>query len=296
MSIRSIVLAVAASAVLPAAAQAATAFAETSVHVRAGPSTGRRIVDTLRGGERVDVDRCTRGYSWCHVTHRGADGWVAARYLNDRRYGQRRPLDRFGLSLNIPQLGLRFGVGPDGARVGPSRGNRRGDNRRRVARVCFYENFNYGGRHFCAPAGRADSSLGNFWNDRISSIRVMGGASVRVCQDVRLPRPLPRGEPRSGADRRSQQRRHLVLSRRTGRTIASRAMAATAATGATGRSPVSASMRTSTMAAGTSARPRARPTAASAISGTTASLRSGSWAAPGCVSARTSTMAAAATW
>ncbi len=190
MSFRSIVLAVAASALLPAAAQAATAFASTAVHVRAGPGTGNPIVDTLHAGERVRVDQCTRSYSWCHVSHRGADGWVAARFLNDRRNGTRRPLDRFGFRLNIPQFNLHVGVGPNGAYAGQSRANRRADNKRRgnanrrqAARVCFYENYGYGGRHFCAHPGQSDSALGKRWNDTISSIRVSGGASVQVCQN-----------------------------------------------------------------------------------------------------------------
>ncbi len=62
-----------------AAANAATAFASSSVNVRSGPGTGYAVVDTLRRGERVDVEFC-RGV-WCSVSKPGPDGWVNANYL-----------------------------------------------------------------------------------------------------------------------------------------------------------------------------------------------------------------------
>jgi uncharacterized protein YraI len=187
MTLRTTLVAAAVAAAMPGAALAATAYSSTSLNVRSGPGTNYRVVDQLRDGERVEIDQCNRGYTWCHVSHRGPDGWVAARYLNDRRYGQRRPINRFGLSLNIPQLDLRFGVGRDGpyvdrGRRGPPRDGRDGRGRRQ-ARVCFYEDYNFGGNSFCANEGQARRSLGNYWNDRISSIRVMGNARVRVCED-----------------------------------------------------------------------------------------------------------------
>jgi hypothetical protein len=62
------------------AASAAPAFATSNVNVRSGPGTGYRVVDTLRRGERVDIQYC-RG-SWCFVQKRGPDGWVSANYLS----------------------------------------------------------------------------------------------------------------------------------------------------------------------------------------------------------------------
>ena len=62
----------------PITAQAAEASA--SVNVRSGPGTQYRVVDTLRAGEEVDVDRCqTNG--WCFVVKDGPDGWVSRNYL-----------------------------------------------------------------------------------------------------------------------------------------------------------------------------------------------------------------------
>ena len=79
-------LAAAATALMLAgtvAASAATAFASTTVNVRAGAGTGYPVVDVLRRGERVDVDYC-RG-AWCAIEKRGTDGWVNANYLTSGR-------------------------------------------------------------------------------------------------------------------------------------------------------------------------------------------------------------------
>lgn len=62
-----------------AAASAASAFAATTLNVRAGAGLDHRVVDTLRRGEAVEIDYC-RG-SWCLVSTRGGDGWVSASYL-----------------------------------------------------------------------------------------------------------------------------------------------------------------------------------------------------------------------
>lgn len=80
------------------AAQAAPAYASSTVNVRSGAGTGYAVVDVLRRGERVDVDYC-RG-SWCYVNKSGPDGWVSANYLasdryDDDRYGDDRYDDRY---------------------------------------------------------------------------------------------------------------------------------------------------------------------------------------------------------
>ncbi len=71
-----------------AIASAAPAIATGNVNVRSGPGTGYGVVDTLRRGERVDIQEC-RG-SWCFVEKRGPDGWVSANYLS----GAGRPTPR----------------------------------------------------------------------------------------------------------------------------------------------------------------------------------------------------------
>jgi uncharacterized protein YraI len=70
-------------------AQAAPAYATGNVNVRSGPSTGYAVVDVLRRGDRVDVERC-RG-SWCYVSKPGPNGWVSANYLSNYDDGYERP-------------------------------------------------------------------------------------------------------------------------------------------------------------------------------------------------------------
>ena len=62
------------------AALAYPAVSTGSVNVRSGPGTSYAVRDSLRPGERVDVQRCQG--SWCYVSHSGPDGWVSANYLS----------------------------------------------------------------------------------------------------------------------------------------------------------------------------------------------------------------------
>ncbi len=66
------------------AAVAASAYASSTVNVRAGDGTGYPVVDVLRPGQRVEVEYC-RG-SWCMISKSGPDGWVSASYLTRDRY------------------------------------------------------------------------------------------------------------------------------------------------------------------------------------------------------------------
>jgi hypothetical protein len=49
--------------------------------------------------------------------------------------------------------------------------------------ACFYEDKDFRGQYFCAPRGATYTALPRGFNDRISSIRVFGGADVRVFQN-----------------------------------------------------------------------------------------------------------------
>jgi hypothetical protein len=51
------------------------------------------------------------------------------------------------------------------------------------AGVCFYEDINFGGRYFCSPAGESTPSVPSGMNDRISSMRIFGNASVTLYRD-----------------------------------------------------------------------------------------------------------------
>jgi hypothetical protein len=59
----------------------------------------------------------------------------------------------------------------------------RGSNYQSPNRVCFYVDANYRGERICANSGESESELRGGWNDRISSIRIYGQASVTVFED-----------------------------------------------------------------------------------------------------------------
>jgi len=150
------------------------AEATASVNVRSGPGTGYAVVDTLRAGESVDIDRCVSS-GWCFVRKDGPDGWVSARYLsNDGSSSVRAPQPDVSLSFSIE--GFSFSFGDGSFSIGTSRPSS-------TARVCFYEDVNYGGDRFCLRPGQSLRALGD-WNDEISSINVNGGAEALVCEHV----------------------------------------------------------------------------------------------------------------
>lgn len=84
---RSLLIAIVAAGSLmagAATAEAASAWASSTVNVRAGNGTRYPVVDVLRRGDRVDVEYC-RG-AWCFVSKPGPNGWVNANYLTQDRY------------------------------------------------------------------------------------------------------------------------------------------------------------------------------------------------------------------
>jgi len=66
-------------AVSTGSAFAVPGAAKSDVNVRTGPGTSYQKVDTLYGGEAVDIVQCQSG--WCYVEHAGPDGWVSGNYL-----------------------------------------------------------------------------------------------------------------------------------------------------------------------------------------------------------------------
>lgn len=164
----------------PAVAEAATAT--SNVNVRSAPRTGA-VVDVLRAGQQVEIDRCSGG--WCYVVKSGPDGWVSASYLsNDDDYeddedmpSSSRPDVDVNIGFSVP--GFSFQIGNGGFDIRPSRPGRPGS----YDRVCFFDGRNFTGASFCARPGERISSLGS-WNDRIESIDVRGDADALVCENV----------------------------------------------------------------------------------------------------------------
>jgi hypothetical protein len=56
---------------------------------------------------------------------------------------------------------------------------------RTTSGVCFYEHPNFDGRYFCANLGASTPEVPEGTNDKISSIQLVGNASVTVFQDAR---------------------------------------------------------------------------------------------------------------
>jgi uncharacterized protein YraI len=90
-----------------ASAFAASAVATDNVNVRSGPGGSYAVVDNLRRGQRVEIDRC-RG-SWCLVFGRNTEGWVAASYLGNDSRPVRNRRDR-DVDVNV-NLGFGGGYG-----------------------------------------------------------------------------------------------------------------------------------------------------------------------------------------
>jgi hypothetical protein len=77
-------------------------------------------------------------------------------------------------------LAATLGVALLLALAAPASAQRWGRPRTPRAGACFYQNANYGGDYFCVQAGDAYDVMPDGLNDRISSIRLFGDASVIV--------------------------------------------------------------------------------------------------------------------
>lgn len=161
------------------AALAASAVATTAVNVRSGPGTGYAIRDSLYTGEQVDVEGCNG--SWCKIQHVGPDGWVSKTYLAASGRGG----GRSGGGNSASDIPFNFGVtvGPGGPSISFGFGDAPAPVPVHVApKVCFYKNAGFTGSRFCVPAGHHTNHLPRHWNDKISSIRLIGDAKVEVCK------------------------------------------------------------------------------------------------------------------
>lgn len=175
-------IAVAAAAVvvfLPAA-QAAPGTATNNVNVRSGPGTNYAVVDTLRRGEQVDVQRCQG--SWCYVVKPGPDGWVSASYLaaSGRPVNPSNPGISFGFTIGGsggPQISIGVGNQPQ-----PPRPPRPPVIQPVYEDVCFYDRTRMRGDSFCMEPGESIRDLRG-WTDRISSFDNPDGLEVQVCTE-----------------------------------------------------------------------------------------------------------------
>ena len=165
MSVKSFIAAAAAALCLAAgtgAALADTATASSPVNVRYTP--GGAKVGVLYRGEEVEVLKCTGG--WCLVSHPGPDGWVSQDYLEFADFGDDGQEDEVVIDLS-----------DDGFED---------DQEDEVAQVCFYDKANFGGASFCVEGEETGNRLTGYWNDRISSIEIIGDLTVDLCTEKNL--------------------------------------------------------------------------------------------------------------
>ncbi|MBB4009326.1 SH3 domain-containing protein [Allorhizobium taibaishanense] len=90
---------------LPAAAEAAQAFATANVNLRAGPSTQYPPVLVVPAGNSVEIFGCLSSANWCDVGYAGYRGWISGSYLQTQ-YSSRRIYvdpDYYG-QLGIPTV------------------------------------------------------------------------------------------------------------------------------------------------------------------------------------------------
>lgn len=50
-------------------------------------------------------------------------------------------------------------------------------------KACVWDGPNYTGASVCVNAGMSDSSINPAWNDRVTSLRVYNGATIKLCQN-----------------------------------------------------------------------------------------------------------------
>lgn len=157
---------------LPAAAQELADISKPT-DFYAGPGFEYDILGTLNPvhGNYVEVIQCQ--LAWCEVDTKVATSvWVHKDDLLGHRY---HATGTTGLSLDfISKHGVGVSVQVT-ANKEPIYVSSEGT-------VCFYEFHNYKGSAVCLTAGENRRSLGN-WNDRISSVKLSGGATAIICLD-----------------------------------------------------------------------------------------------------------------
>ena len=159
------------------AALPASFAAKVALNVRSGPGTSYGVVDILYAGEVVKVTKCVSN-GWCYIEHTGPDGWVSSNYL-------KAAPDINGGSPD-PSCSIRFTIGPDGPSLSIICGDRTfPPTPPSRNQACFYVGPNFSGSSFCSGIDRLNS-LSSTFDNRISSVKLYGSASVRLCSEANL--------------------------------------------------------------------------------------------------------------
>ena len=170
---------VAAAALLCTAGIAAAAPNAVVTHdadVHQSNSNGSSVVNDVSDGDEVTVTKCTT--SWCYIKIPGPDGWVKKKYLAN--------IDDSGSP--VTDIPFSFSIGPGGPSISfgtpaptpppppPA-----------APKACFFADPNFGGYNACYTPGDSDADMsitGPGYDNAISSIKLTGGAKVKVCTDA----------------------------------------------------------------------------------------------------------------
>lgn len=166
------------------AALAEDAIATTELNVRSGPGTSFAVVDVLAANERVTMSEC-QASGWCYITHDGPDGWVSASYLAPVPGTVETGGADCRVVIEIGPGGPSFRLECGGISVGGAAPEPEPEPAEDDVGACFWRNADYGGATFCGGLGTVAQLEGQF-NDSISSLRVYGGAKVKLCEDADL--------------------------------------------------------------------------------------------------------------
>lgn len=175
------------------AASAIDAVAKSAVNVRTGPGLNYGVVDQLYAGEAVDITECAPS-NWCFVQHDGPDGWVSATFLTAPNNGPPPPPQGPGGNDNNCSFG--FNVGPNGPSLNVNCGNNPpppppgppgppSPPPPVADQACFFTGHGFSGQQFCYGPGTINALNGTF-NDRISSVQLLGAAKARLCVNTNL--------------------------------------------------------------------------------------------------------------
>ncbi len=175
-----------------AAAFAAPATSKASLNVRTGPGTSYNVIDTLYRGELVEVTECVSN-GWCRIEHSGPDGWVSARYLKPVTNGASGSSGGGSGSgsggSSDPDCSFGITIGPGGPSFSLSCGDAPPPPAPPlppptpvVQSACLYKGNNYTGSENCQLVGTVRPTIPASWNNAISSVKLTGGAKIRLCQ------------------------------------------------------------------------------------------------------------------
>lgn len=180
--------AVAALLACTGAALAVEAAAKSAVNVRTGPGKTFSVIDQLTAGEVVTIKECAPS-NFCFVEHSGPDGWVSANYLVPVEDEPDEDVEE-GSGSN-PDCSFGFNVGPDGPSLsincgdGPVMPPPPPPEPEDEPGACFYTGSNFNGQKLCMGIG-IRNALNATFNDKISSVELVGGARARLCDGPNL--------------------------------------------------------------------------------------------------------------